>query len=218
MRDWIRPAVLKPAVWAAAATAFASYSRIVLWFDRPEQLAVLASLIFFLSFVLWGFVLAWHEKYSGRPVLVPQWEPALWLAVTACGAIGAVSMHHFIDPALRPLLPENYPQSLEKLAAMTLFTAAFAQLFLCFAPMAFFLRLFRSTPQSILLTVLVGIFVVFMKLSPLRLPLSLLVCLLAVRGLSGYLAVFFYMRGGVLAAWWWVVLLEARHLLALTAN
>jgi hypothetical protein len=33
----------------------------------------------------------------------------------------------------------------------------------------------------------------------------------------GFLAVSFYLRGGVLLVWWWTILFEARHLLNLNA-
>ncbi len=218
MRDFVRPDVLKNAGFAAAATAFACYSRLALWFDRPDRLAFLVTLIFVSSFMLWGAVFAWHEKYSRREVMNFEWDPALWGTVTACGLIAAVSTRLFIDPTLRPLLPENYTDSIGKLAAMTLFTAAFTQLFLCFAPMAFFLRLFKSTAQAVLLTVLAGVFAAFLKVGSLEMPLLFLLCVLAVRGLSGYLGVYFYLRGGALAVWWWTILLESRHLADLVSN
>ena len=34
----------------------------------------------------------------------------------------------------------------------------------------------------------------------------------------GFLAVWFYLRGGVLLIWWWTLLIEARHLLDLAGN
>ena len=46
-------------------------------------------------------------------------------------------------------------------------------------------------------------------------PPLLLVALLASRIVTGFLAVWFYLRGGVLLIWWWTVLFEARHLLDL---
>ena len=34
----------------------------------------------------------------------------------------------------------------------------------------------------------------------------------------GFLAVSFYLRGGVFLSWWWTLLIEARHLLNLAGN
>ncbi len=194
------------------ATAFACYSRLALWSDRPERLGVLLAVLFMGAYVFWGAVFAWHSKYSGRRILSLEWEPVLWASVLICGLAGSAMLHFFVDPTLRPLAPEIYPDSARGLAGMTLFTAAFTQLFVCFAPMAFFLRLTGSTERSVILTVFLGVVLVFIKMSSFQAPWLFIAGMMAFRALSGYLAVYFYLRGGVLAVWVWTVLLEARHL------
>jgi hypothetical protein len=42
--------------------------------------------------------------------------------------------------------------------------------------------------------------------------------LLAVRIVMGFLAVSFYLRGGVLLSWWWTLLIETRHLVDMAGN
>lgn len=212
MRDVLRPGALKNAGLAATATAFACYSRLALWGDRPERLGVLLTLLFTAAFVFWAAVFAWHSKYSGRKILSLEWEPVLWSCVIVCGLAGSAILYFFVDPTLRPLAPELYPDSARGLLGMTLFTAAFTQLFVCFAPMAFFLRLTGSTERSVILTVFLGMVLVFIKMTSLQAPWLFIAGLMAFRALSGYLAATFYLRGGVLAVWVWTVLLEARHL------
>jgi len=98
---------------------------------------------------------------------------------------------------------------------MALFSMAFNQLFLVFAPFAWLVRLFQNRRMAIVLTVLFGAFVLTIKsrFSTAPIPSLLFATLLAVRIGMGFLSVSFYLRGGVLLSWWWTLLLEARHLL-----
>ena len=100
---------------------------------------------------------------------------------------------------------------------MTLFVAAFIQLFLCFAPMAFFLRLLQSPLYAATATVCLGILVTFFKLqgTPEPVPILTAAGIMGVRGVSMSLSVWFYWEGGILLALWWTLLLELRHLVVL---
>ena len=100
---------------------------------------------------------------------------------------------------------------------MTLFTLAFTEVFLVFAPFAWLMRLFQNRSFAIGLTVLFSlvVFVVKNQSSPDPIPLSLFSSLLAVRVGTAMVALYSYLRGGVFLVWWWVLLLEARHLIYL---
>jgi hypothetical protein len=220
VRRLAQPETLKSAVVAAGITALACYPRLRLWTGRVLPLWYLESLLFLGTIVLWAFVFAWHTHYSGRPVLTlkPGWSP--FAAATFVGVVGALALHHFLDPALRARTPEDFPASLNQWLAMTLFSLAFSQLFLLFAPFAWLLRLFQSRWLAAALTVLFGVFVLALKASrsPQSYPGLLLVLLLLVRIMSGCAGVLIYWRGGLVAAWWMDCLLQMRHLLALHAG
>ena len=68
MRDLIRPELIKPTAYAALATAILCLPRLLLWTNRVYPIWYLDAIIFTGGFVLWGFVFAWHSKYTGRPV------------------------------------------------------------------------------------------------------------------------------------------------------
>jgi hypothetical protein len=82
------------------------------------------------------------------------------------------------------------------------------------------MRLFKNRWVAATLTVLFGAFVLAIRTQslPTPVPLLLLVALLAGRIAMGFLAVSFYLRGGVMLIWWWTFLFEARNLLTLTGN
>jgi hypothetical protein len=83
-----------------------------------------------------------------------------------------------------------------------------------------FIRLFQNRWVATCLTVLFGVIVMAIKIrsTPTPIPPSLFATLLAGRVVMGFLAVSFYLRGGVLLSWWWTLLIEARHLLNLTGH
>jgi hypothetical protein len=60
--------------------------------------------------------------------------------------------------------------------------------------------------------------VIKIQSSPTPIPLPLFAALLAGRIITGFLAVWFYLRGGVILIWWCTLLFEARHLLILAGN
>ncbi len=217
MRSFTQPRVLKLAGLAALASALAGYPRMSLWPNRPAPIWYLEPMLFLCAIVLWGFVFAWHTQYTNRPVFVFKLEPGPFIAVTLVGIIAAVVFYRFLDPSLRPQIPEEYPADLKEWFASVLFSLFFSQLFLLFAPFAWLMRLFQNRWVATSLTVLFGACVLAMKIRSLPMPVPplLLVALLASRIVTGFLAVWFYLRGGVLLIWWWTVLFEARNLLDL---
>jgi hypothetical protein len=204
----------------ALVSALACYPRLSLWGNRSAPLWYLEAVIFFCAIVLWGFVFAWHTTYTQRPVLTLKLEPRRFAIVTVVGIAVATGLHLFLDPTLRLKTPEDYPVDPEQWFALVLFSLAFNQLFLVFAPFAWLIRLFKNRWVAIGLTVLFGALVLAIKIrhSPTPIPDPLFVTLLAGRVAMGFLAVSFYLRGGVLLSWWWTFLIEARHLLDLAGN
>jgi hypothetical protein len=143
-----------------------------------------------------------------------------FVAATMAGICGAIALHFFPDPSLRLATPDDFPDDLEQWLAMVLFLLSFSQLFLVFAPFAWLIRLFQNRHIAMAMTVLLGVFVLFLKSrsSPTPIPPLLFAALLIVRIVSGILSVLFYLRGGLVLAWWWGLLIEARHLVNLVNN
>jgi len=220
IRDLIQPRTLKWATLAALISALACYPRLSLWLNRSAPVWYLEAMIFFCGIVLWGFVFAWHTPYTHRPVFVLKLEPGTFVVATLAGIILALMFHLFLDPSLRSKIPEEYPADLQQWFAWVLFSLFFNQLFLLFAPFAWLMRLFQNRWVATGLTVLFGIFVLAIKnrASPAPLPAPLLAAFLAGRIVLGFLAVWFYLRGGVLLIWWWAFLFEARNLLHLAGS
>jgi hypothetical protein len=123
------------------------------------------------------------------------------------------------DPRLRFLTPADYPRNFAEWAAMTLFSLAFTQVFLLFAPFAWLMRLFRDRSAAIGLTAMFGLFVMVLKnqSSPTPIPMGMFSGLLAFRVATGLFSIYCYLRGGAFLVWWWVLLLESRHLPGLFA-
>jgi hypothetical protein len=220
VRHLVQPRVLKLASIAALMSALASYPRLSLWLNRSAPIWYLEAAIFLCCIVLWGFVFAWHTPYTNRPVFIFKQEPGPFIAVTLIGITAAMVFHLFLDPSLRPKLPEEYPADLQQWFALVLFSLFFNQLFLLFAPFAWSMRLFKNRWVAASLTVLFGVFVLAIKnhASPTPVPPLLLAVFLAGRIVMGFLAVWFYLRGGVMLIWWWTLLFEARNLLNLAGN
>lgn len=220
MRNLAQPKVLKLAGIAALVSTMASYPRLSLWLNRPGPMWYLEAVIFFCSMVLWGFVFAWHTPYTQRPVFTLRIEPRWFIAVTLIGIVATLISHLWLDPSLRSTVPEDYPADLKRWCAFVLFSMAFKQLFLLFAPFDWLMRLIKYRWAATILTVLFGIFVLVIRIRALPTPLPplLLAALLAGRIVTGFLAVWFYLRGGVILIWWWTLLLEARLLFSLPGN
>jgi hypothetical protein len=182
--------------------------------NRSDPVWLLTAAIFLCGLVLWSFVFAWHTQYTRLPVFVLKVEPRLFTAVTLAGIAVATVYHLFLDPSLRLNTPEEYPANVEQWLALVLFSLGFNQLFFVFAPFAWLMRLFQNRRAATLLTVLFGAAVLAFKMHSAPEPISsaLFAAALAGRVAMGFLAVSFYLRGGILMSWWWAFLIEARHL------
>jgi len=220
MRNLAQPRVLILATIAALATTLASYPRLSFWMNRGFPIWYLEAIMFCCSIILWSFVFAWHTQYVHRPVFTLKIEPRLFATVTVAGIVVAMAFHLFLDPSLRLKTPEEYPADVKQWLAMALFSLAFNQLYLVFAPFAWLIRLFQIRWVATCLTVLLSVIVMAIKIhsTPAPFPPLLFAALLASRVIMGFLAVSFYLRGGVLLSWWWTWLIEARHLLDVAGN
>lgn len=218
MRDLGKPEVLQSAIVAALISSLASYPRLALWTERRYGLWYLETMLFLCSIVLWAFVFAWHAKYTHRPVFVRR-PGAVPLAVAILSALGAAVISHFwLDPRLRTVVPLEYPQDLTQWVALVLWTLAFTQLCLVFAPFAWLMRLFRSVAMAAALTALFAAFVMVIKnhSSPTAMPAGLFAEVMVLRVGSALLAVYLLMRGGLPLVWLWALLYLSRHLLMLS--
>lgn len=207
--------MLRSAAVAAAGTALVCYPRLAHAPALPYPLWYLEALLFLGGIVLWAFVFAWHTQYTHRPVFMQDIPPRTWAAATVAGLSVALLLYFFQDPVLRGFAPDDYPATVEDWLAMTLFSLAFSQLFLVFAPFAWLMRLFRREWWAAALTVLFGAFVLVLKnyRSPAPFSVALLLDVLLVRIVLGSFSVYFFLRGGLVLVWWWGLLLQSRHLL-----
>jgi hypothetical protein len=219
MRQLAQPRVMKSAGLAAVLTSLACLPRFLLW-QNPYASWYLTLVLFTGSFVLWAFVFAWQTQYTGCPVIQRRIEPQLWITITLAGILVALVLHLFLDPTFRLRTPADYPTTWKQWLAMTAFALAFQPLFLTFAPLAWAARLFRRVPIAVGFTILFGVFVMFIKMrsAPTPLPPAVFWELLALRFVLGGVAVYAYLRGGVVLVWWWVLLLQARHLWTLASS
>jgi hypothetical protein len=180
----------------------------------------LEALLFLGGMVLWGFVFAWHTKYTGLPVIANRVQVKYLWAATFTGLVAATFLGLSVDPQVRRITPEDYPNTFYQWLAMTLFSLGFTQLFMVFAPFAWLLRLFQSKAVAVALTVVFGVVVLLIKnhSSQTPLPFGLLAGMLFVRVASGLLMLYCYLRGGMLLAWWWALLAQSRHLIGLVGD
>ena len=220
MRHLAQPRVLKLAGIASLVTTLACYPRLPLWLNRSVPIWYLEAIIFFCGIVLWGFVFAWHTHYTHRPVFTLKIEPRLFIIVTVAGIVVATAYHLFLDPSLRLKTPEEYPANVKQWLAMALFSLAFNQLYFVFAPFAWLIRLFQNRWVATVPDRSVERHRAWQSKSgpPGTVSASAVAALLAGRVVMGFLAVSFYLRGGVLLSWWWTLLIEARHLLDVVGN
>ncbi len=217
MRSFAQPRVLARAGLAALATALACYPRLALWLARPGSLQFVCLTLLWTTFILWGFVFAWHEQYSGNPVFPIRWQPRLWGMATVYGLTATIFLCLCIDPQYRLASPDSYPTNFQSWTAMSLFALAFDPLFYCFAPYAFFVRLAHRQNIASVLTVIFGVFVLFLKLhsAPRQPPIWLMAEQMAGTVIAGFLSLYFYLKGGAWLVWWPLLLTQLRHLLSL---
>lgn len=214
MRRLAHPRVVASAVIAAALSTVFSLPRMLLWESRKLPVWYLEATVFLGGFVLWSFVFAWHTEYTGRPVFTLKIKPSVFAAATAFGIIAAFILHFFLDPTVRRITPGDFPIDFEHWVASVLFSLAFTQLFLLYAPFAWLMRLFRNEQAAIWLTVTLEVAVLIMRNHSISilLPAMLFAELLVLRIVLNYLGLWFYLRGGIFLVWWIDVLMETRHL------
>ena len=218
MRSLVQSGVLKSASAAALITSLVCFPRLALWSDRSYPLWFLSFTLAWASFILWNFVFGWRPKNASLPILAVSALPvSLWSTATFAGITGALVLWLFIDSVLQPLVPGDFPDTYELWIAMTLFTLAFDQLFLCFAPFAFFLRLVKNQRVAGGLTVVFGVALLCSRIKLLAPQVSpfFIAELIVWRAAAGFLTLYFYVRGGALLAWWWVLLMQFRHVITL---
>jgi hypothetical protein len=215
MRRLAQPKVVTSAAIAAALSAVFSLPRMLLWDARKMPVWYLEATVFFGGFVLWAFVFAWHTAYTQRPVFTFKIKPSLFTAATLAGVFLALTFHFLLDPPMRRVSPQDYPTDILHWVASTLFSLAFTQLFLLYAPFAWVMRLVRNELVATWMTVALGVVVLMMKIgsSSVSVPPLLIAELLLLRVAGTYLGIWFYLRGGILIVWWLELLVEARHLL-----
>lgn len=220
MRSLAQPRVLKSAGVAALITSALCCPRLMQWHERRYSVWYLATLLVLGGTVLWAFVFAWYEQYTRRPVFTLKVGRGVFAAATAAGVAVALAQHWLVDPWLRARVPQDYPANLGQWSGMTLFSLAFTQLFLVFAPLSWLLRLTRGRAMAVPLTVLFGALVMMAKHRGLAnpLPAALFTGLLAARLAQGLVSVYFFLRGGAALVWWWSLLILSRHLLALAGG
>ena len=204
MRDLIRPELIRPTACAALATAILCLPRLSLWTSRVYPIWYLEAVIFTGSFVLWGFVLAWDSKYTGRPVFTLDLKAGVFAFATVAGLGGAAILRIFIDPLARRVMPEDFPADLRQWLAAGMFTLSLSQLLLVFAPFAWLMRLFKQQTIAFTLTVLFGLLIFVLKAQRAPTPMTSgpFAILLLTRLVMEVLAVGVYLRGGVLATVW----------------
>ena len=202
---------------AGLLTTLASLPALATAPGHPYPLSLAASLFFFCVFLLWAFVFAWHFQYTARPVFLPPFQPKLWLSATVYGLLVGLLVWQFLDPSLRQIVPAEYPANTGSWMATSLFQICFGPLYVCFAPFAFFMRLTRRPPVATALTVAWGLFVEYLVLGnhPTLPPVTLTAIIMLRSVISGFVAVYFYLNGGVLLIWWVGLLLQLRLLLEL---
>lgn len=171
-------------------------------------------MLFLVSFILWSFVFAWYPNYAGRAVVRWRMGTGLWALTGLGGGIGGVVLLLTVDPGLRDVRPGDYPATLSAWLWFTLFNLGFSQLFVCYAAVAFFLRLFRKPSIALGLTVLFGLLLLTLQLdtSPIEFEPAFISRLYLLRALFGAIAALLFLRGGLLPATIWTLLLESRLL------
>ncbi len=214
MRNLGRTDVLKNAGIATLLTGAACQPRLSLWPELEGRVFSSLLVLIWCIFVLWAFVFAWHEEYSGRRPFRFDLPAQTWLLVCGAGLLAAAALRFVADPWLRGVAPWNYPESGLEWTAVALFSVFFGPLFLIFAPFSFFLRLTRKMGLSFVLTVLGSVAVLTLRFvvqagRPSAVELAALSFFFAAQAV---VVLALYLRGGAFAVWALLLLLEARHL------
>ena len=199
---------------AGVLSALACSPRLAHWPRRPDDVWFLVAVMGWAAFVMWAAVFGWQAKHGQREVFPKRVPAHLWFVTVALGLVGAAISFHFGDPTLRRLAPTDFPQNPGQFAEHVLFNLALEQLFLCFAPFAFGVRLLPSVKAAGVGVVLFGLLVFALKLQSLAaaLPWDLVLGLVCFRALHSAVTVWLYCQGGVWLVWLFALLLQCRHL------
>jgi hypothetical protein len=211
---------MKRAAVAALVTVAACCPRLMLWQERPMLLGILIALLGLVSFVMWAFVLAWIPEHARTTLFPRRFDGRLWALATFAGLAGGGLLWGVLDPSLRAVLPQDYPTTRTVWVTTTLFHMAFVQLFLSFAPLAFFVRLFGDRLVAAALTVLFGLFLLLVQVNAAEVELSgwLVAAMIGVRILFGAVGMYLLLRGGLLPVWWAALLIQSRLLIGLDGS
>jgi hypothetical protein len=214
MRHLLQPRTLQRATFAAALTTMACYFRLSHWTEQPLPIYLSLSAVFICSIVMWSFVFAWHPPCVNRPIFLIPPGQKFFAGVTLAAMGLSLGYKQWLDPALRSALPKDYPADLFHWLATLLFMLGFGQLFLTFAPFDWLMRLCRNERLAILLTAVFTASIAAMRLHSHAdaIPTDVFIIALLFRFLSGLLAAFLYLRGGIALAWWWTLVIELRLL------
>jgi hypothetical protein len=214
MDSLVRKDTIRLAAVAAAVTTTICYPRLALWTERPNALWFLATMMLLVSFLLWSFVFAWYPQASGRPVIQLRPPFLVWTSAIVGGLMAGSVLLLLVDPTLRSARPSDYPVTLTTWSFGTLFSLSFSQLFLCYAPMAFFLRLFRLPVAAVGLTIVFGLGLLAAQLNATGVDLEpgFLLGLYLIRACLGGIVAMLFFHGGLLPAATWTLLLECRLL------
>lgn len=213
MRSLAEPTVVLRAAIAAALTALACYPRLAHWGQRANAVWYLVAVVVWAAFVMWAAVFAWQERYGQRAVFPKSVSSKLWFIALTLGVLGAAISFHFGDPVLRQLAPTDFPRNPGQWLDHMLFNLALEQLFLCFAPFAFLVRLVPSAKAAAVGVVLFGLLVFALKLQSMKTTLAWDVALVMVifRAIHSTVTIWLYLRGGAWLVWLFALLLQCRH-------
>ena len=219
MRSLTEPRVLLRAALAGALTAAACYPRLANWGQRTDSVWFLVAAMTWAGFVMWAAVFAWQERHGHHEVFPRQVPARLWLLAAGLGLGGAVMSHYWGDPLLRQLAPTDFPRNPAQWTEHLLFNLALEQLFLCFAPFAFFVRLLPRVKAAAVATVLFSLLVLALKLQSLKAPPTwdVMLGLMLFRALHSSVTLWLYLRGGAWLVWLFAALLLSRHWLTFVA-
>lgn len=214
VRQFASPPVLAKALTAGAICALATVPRLMIWQERTDAVWFMAGLLGWCLFVLWGFVFAWEPIHGHAKSFTFQKSLQMWGILSCTGLLVAALLHFGLDPVYQKLFPKEFPADPQAWIAFTLFDLALTDLFLCFAPLAFFARLIKDQRWVIGLTIGFNLLVLGLKLgaSPESPPLGIILALTIYRLIDAAAAVYLYRWGGVWPVWYLTLLIDLRHL------
>jgi hypothetical protein len=214
MQAFAQPQVLRQAAIAAGLSALACVPRLYYWQDHPSSIWYLAGLLAWCLFVMWGFVFAWEKKYGAADPLPFKRSPRVWTTILIGGVIAAILAAKFTAPAIRKIMPDQYPESLGEVLAYVAFYVALEQIFICFAPLAFFARLSGKPALAAGMTVGVSLAVLWVKLGTAVAPPStgLVIWLFAFRLAHSVASIGLYRWGGIWPVYALALIIQSRLL------